>query len=199
MIYLTSKFSSVSKSIYADIGISNPKTAFIYTAAEKSFLDSDWVSDTKKSLIDNGFLLTDYTISGKTLNEIKLFLDNFEVVYVLGGDTFYLLEQSRISGFDTFLKEYVKDGVYIGHSAGSVLLGTSVSLKTNPPKTNLKNFDGLGIVNFTIIPHWGKESVKESKKALFDKMYSLNSEILLLRDNAYIVSDGKNHKIKVIK
>jgi dipeptidase E len=191
MIYLTSQFDKVAKKVYEDIGIQNPKTVFIYTAAEEKYLESDWLHKDKKALEDTGFILTDYTISGKAHEEVKKFVQDFDVIYVAGGDTFHLLEEARKVNFKDILDTFLQNKIYIGQSAGSVLLGTSVSLKSNPPKTSLKDFNGLKLVDFTLIPHWGRISAKDSKQKLFDKMYELDSEIVLLRDNTYIISDDK--------
>ncbi len=195
-IYLTSQFRSVAHKIAKDINIKNPKTAFIYTAAELEYFEEEWFQKTKESLKENNFDIYDYTVTNKSYDEILNFLQDKEVIFVCGGNTFYLLEKTLESEFDRVLDEVLENKIYIGHSAGSVLLGNSVALKTNPPKTNLKNFDGLKKVNFTIVPHWGRESARESKLALFEKMYDLGDNIMLLKDGSYIFTDGNNYQLR---
>jgi len=195
-IYLTSQFSSVAQKIAQDIDLNHPKTAFIYTAAEQEYLEDEWFVNNKKTLIDNGFDIAEYSITGKTFEEIAEFISSVDVIYVCGGNTFYLLEKTLESEFDKILRNVLDDKIYIGHSAGSVLLGNSVALKSNPPKTNLTNFDGLKMVNFTIVPHWGKESARDAKLALFEKMYDLEDNVVLLKDGSYIFTDGNTFKIR---
>ncbi len=195
-IYLTSQFSSVAKEVAQDIGLDHPKTAFIYTAAEQEYLEDEWFVNSKRTLTDNGFDIVEYSITGKTFEEITEFISGVDVIYVCGGNTFYLLEKTLESGFDKVLQNVLDDKVYIGHSAGSVLLGNSVALKSNPPKTSLTNFDGLKIVDFTIVPHWGKESAKDAKLALFEKMYDLGDNVVLLKDGSYIFTDGNTFEIR---
>ncbi len=194
-IYLTSQFVSVASKIKKDIDLQNPKTVFIYTAAEEEYLEEEWFLNNKKTLLENDFDIIDYSITDKTSEEIRDFINPFDVIFVCGGNTFYLLEQTIKSGFDKVLNEMLDEKIYIGHSAGSVLLGNSVALKSNPPKTNLKNFNGLKIVNFTIVPHWGKKEARDAKMALFEKMYELGDNVLLLKDGSYILTDGDKYKI----
>ncbi|MEA3322637.1 MAG: Type 1 glutamine amidotransferase-like domain-containing protein [Patescibacteria group bacterium] len=195
-IYLTSQFSSVAQKIAQDIGLDHPRTAFIYTAAEQEYLEDEWFVNSKKALTDNGFDIVEYSITGKTFEEIAEFISGVDVIYVCGGNTFYLLEKTLESGFDKILRNVLDDKIYIGHSAGSVLLGNSVALKSNPPKTSLTNFDGLKMVNFTIVPHWGKESARDAKLALFEKMYDLGDNVVLLKDGSYIFTDGNTFEIR---
>jgi dipeptidase E len=194
-IYLTSQFTSVVQKIKKDINLKNPKTAFIYTAAEEEYLKEEWFLNNKKALRANDFDIIEYTITGKTKKEIVKFLWDIEVIFVAGGNTFYLLEKTIESGFDEVLSEVLDEKIYIGHSAGSVLLGNSVALKSNPPKTKLENFDGLKQINFTIVPHWGKENARDAKMALCKKMYNLGDNVILLKDGSYIFTDGENYKI----
>ncbi len=195
-IYLTSQFISVAEKIAKDIGLQKPKTAFIYTAAEQEYLSDDWFLKCKQSLIDNNFSIVEYSITGKTIKNMMSFFVNIDIIFVCGGNTFYLLEKTIESGFDKVLYKILKDKIYIGHSAGSVLLGNSVALKSNPPQTSLTNFDGLKISNFTIVPHWGKVDAKEAKLALFEKMYDLGDNVILLKDGSYIFTDGNNYQIR---
>jgi len=195
-IYLTSQFSSVAQKIAQDIDAHHLKTAFIYTAAEQEYLEDAWLIESKQTLTDNGFDIVSYSITGKTSEEIMEFVSRVDIIYVCGGNTFYLLEKTLESGFDKVLRDVLDDKIYIGHSAGSVLLGNSVALKSNPPQTTLKKFDGLKIVNFTVVPHWGKESARDTKMALFDKMYSLGDNVLLLKDGSYIFTDGNTFEIR---
>ncbi len=49
-------------------------------------------------------------------------LKQFDVVYICGGNTKYLLERINEQGFHEVLKEYMKnDGIVIGVSAGSII------------------------------------------------------------------------------
>jgi dipeptidase E len=54
-------------------------------------------------------------------------LDEFDAVYIGGGNTFALLAELRESGFETYLTEYVHRGKAIyGGSAGAAVLGRDI-------------------------------------------------------------------------
>lgn len=54
-------------------------------------------------------------------------LRTFDVVYLCGGDTIYLLERMHATGFHETLMEYIKDnGVVIGVSAGSLIFSNNL-------------------------------------------------------------------------
>ena len=54
-------------------------------------------------------------------------LQNYDVVYLCGGDTAYLLERVNATGFNVTLMEYIKqNGMVIGVSAGSLLFSNNL-------------------------------------------------------------------------
>jgi dipeptidase E len=54
-------------------------------------------------------------------------LDRFDAVYLGGGNTFSLLAQLKESGFDHYLKAFVRGGKAVyGGSAGAVILGRDI-------------------------------------------------------------------------
>lgn len=117
-------------------------------------------------------------------NEIK----NADVIYVCGGNTFYLLKKIRESGFDLLLKKF--SGVYVGVSAGSIVVGADVEVAAPwDENDNIKMTDtiGLKIVDFTVSPHY-----EEGDKEILDQIKSrVSYKIIELTDNqAIVVSDS---------
>ena len=52
----------------------------------------------------------------------------YDVVYLCGGDTAYLLERVNATGFSKTLMEYIRaDGMVIGVSAGSLLFSNNLA------------------------------------------------------------------------
>ena len=90
--------------------------------------------------------------------------DNFSVIYVCGGDTFKLLKAAQKSDFKKEIYNLLeRGGIYIGVSAGSIIIGNSVkiALEVAPDEGSdtsiLDNFDGLKIINADIHPHYSIE------------------------------------------
>lgn len=71
-------------------------------------------------------------------------VEEFDVVYICGGDTKYLLKRVNEQGFNKVLIQYVKDdGIFVGVSAGSIIAAQ-----------NLK--DNLGLINCYLSVHCEK-------------------------------------------
>lgn len=68
------------------------------------------------------------------LDEIK----QYDVVYLCGGNTMYLLERINATGFNKVLLEYIEsDGIVIGVSAGSLVFADNYSDNLGLLKTKL--------------------------------------------------------------
>lgn len=155
----------------------------------------------RQSLVDSGFVVTDYTITGKTRAKIETDLDGFDYIYLSGGDTAYLLSQSQKSGFTSLIRELVQDKgkIYIGTSAGSIIAGPKLpDYFPNEKRVELENENGYSLINFTILPHWGSEDFKE--KYLSGRLKIVYKEdqapLLLLTDNQYV--HVKDDQMKII-
>jgi len=126
-VYLTSSVQKVAHALSKKIDKKGAKLVFISTAAEVEEGDLKWKEDDKQSLIDAGFQVTEYTITGQSKEEIKNFLKEFEIIYFSGGNTFYLLEKIQQSDCRDVIIDYIKNGkIYIGSSAGSVIAGPNI-------------------------------------------------------------------------
>jgi len=134
------------------------RVLFIPTAA-RTGEEVFYVGKSKEELIDVGVLeenIINFNLDRKLTDEEK----NIDVIYVCGGNTFYLLHRVRESKFDELLKELVDDGVvYVGASAGSMILGPSIELTSSPDQNdiNLQDTSGLNLVDVAVSPHYCKE------------------------------------------
>ena len=82
----------------------------------------EWIKDTFAS-----FNITDITMWTDLSEHRASDLDQFDAVYVGGGNTFALLAELRKSGFENHLSEYVRRGKAVyGGSAGAAVLGRDI-------------------------------------------------------------------------
>lgn len=170
--------------------------AFIPTAADvyenKSFVDDD-----RNKLSELGFKILDININGKSEEILQEQLREVDIIFVAGGNTFYLLEKTLASGFDKVVKKLVENGkYYIGSSAGSVLAGLTiepVKLLDDPSKApNLKSFDGLKLIDKIILPHYGNEKYQKKMNQILSDYSDIQDKIIKLMDNqAAVIEDGK--------
>jgi dipeptidase E len=128
------------------------KIAFIPTAADPyGNEDLPWMTADHDKLISMGFKVTDYDLKGKNIHDLRMDLSAYQAIFVAGGNTFYLLNEMRKSGFDIVIKELLDKGViYVGASAESMILGPDLNHLTtvdHPEKVpELTNFTCLGLI-----------------------------------------------------
>ncbi len=206
-LFLTSSIAieGVGESIRARLGHNNPlKTVFINTPVEGEIDQSDlsWVEEERVGLNKNGFVTFDYTITDKVLAQIKADLADIDILYISGGNEFYLKEKINESGFGSFVKDFVdKGGLYIGTSCGSIIVGNDMSAlqKLSDLDKLSKPIDckGLGLVNFTILPHWGSSDFRDRwlSKESFDVMFNPSTPLIALNNYQYIEMQGDSWQI----
>ncbi len=211
-LFLTSSIGikGVGESIRRRVGHDRTlKTAFITTSVEGDADQDDlsWVQEDRDGLNNNGFTTFDYTITGKTSDQIKDDLRGIDAIYISGGNEFYLKEKGNENNFAEYVKELVNSGViYIGTSAGSIIAGADMAaLQKLSDLASLKNpvdTTGFGLVNFTILPHWGSEYFKDRwlSPESFNFMFSGNTPLIALNNYQYIeVIGDESHIIDVRK
>lgn len=119
-------------------------------------------------------------------------LIDFDVIYVNGGNTYYLLYWTKKSGFDGVVKEFLRGGgLYIGVSAGSLIAGISIEVlnytKGDPNSIELKDFSAMKFIQKAIKPHY----MQESEEAISEYEKASGVEVVRLADGmALIGEDG---------
>jgi len=150
----------------------------------------------KPELLD----LRDYFNKGQ---ELRKKLNDFNAVWVRGGNVFVLRVAMKKSGFDKFIKEKVKDKdfVYAGYSAGTCSLSKSLkgfeivddvnALQDAYPGESVI-WDGLSLIDFVFVPHYKSdhpESPAIEKEVEFLKKNDINYKTF--RDGEVYVSEIK--------
>lgn len=91
-------------------------------------------------------------------------LAGFDMVWVAGGNAFVLRRAMQLSGFDGLIVNLLERDaiVYGGYSAGAVVAGPSLAgidsiddpLTVPPGYPPAPVWEGLGLIDFTIVPHY---------------------------------------------
>lgn len=168
------------------------KVCFITTASHPE--ENKWyVEKDRERLSELGFKVTELDLKEENEESLKNKLINFDVIFVEGGNTFYLLKYVRESGFDEALKLFLdKGGIYLGVSAGTYIAGLDISptqWKHVEDKNivGLKDSRGMGLVNFVIFPHYKPEHesiIKENKhKVPYPIIALTDSQAILVNNN----------------
>lgn len=132
---------------------------------------------------------------------LKEKLDQYDVIWVRGGNTFVLAQAMRLSGFDKIIKKYYKeerDILYGGYSAGACILGPtlkSIHLADEPEQKPYGNehhtiWEGLCILDYVIVPHY-KSDHKESNdmNKVIEFMIENKIQFKALRDGEVIIEE----------
>jgi dipeptidase E len=143
-----------------------------------------------------GFKLKNIDIQGKTSKQLTDELDTCTIIFVAGGNTFYLLQEAQKSGFLDIVRSKIQAGtVYIGSSAGSILATNDISYVSDLDKMSdapdLQGTQGLGIVDIEPHVHFGDPKSFKKRIIRFIKQYESTSKRILVRDDqALIIKDG---------
>jgi dipeptidase E len=126
-------------------------------------------------------------------------LDVCDVLYLTGGNTFYLLDQIRKTGFDSYLKTALASKVYIGGSASSITMTPTIDVAAIPPGDpnlpNLTDLTALNYVDFEIEPHCNQarfETVEAYARENSKTVYAIDDQtaIKVVDGNVEVVSKG---------
>ena len=176
------------------------KVAFIPTAANP-YSKKPWIIEDREKLVEMGFSVYDFDLEDKNEIETRDFLQDMDVIFVAGGNTFYLLEWAQKSGFDTVISELVKKGKpYIGSSAGAVIAGPdieSVAEFDDPKEARLTATEGFGFVDFVILPHYKKEKNNLQYEKVMGEFGSRYSFMPISDNQAIFVMNGKVEIVEV--
>lgn len=122
------------------------------------------------------------------------------IIYLEGGNTFFLLQELRYSGADKLIIEHIKKGKpYISASAGSMVISEDIKYVRymddieSAPNLN-GDFTGLSIIDFYVVPHYGNFPFKKSTKKIIDE-YSDKYDLRPINNSQAIIIDGKKTEI----
>ncbi len=181
---------------------SEMSVAYIPTAINTSSNPNKrWVIDSLRKLDDMKIANIDIVDISAISKDIWLpGIERADVIYVEGGDPMYLKEQFMNTDLINLLSTSNSEKVYVGCSAGSNILG-EIIIKSTKDEIGYKTEKGLGILNFSIRPHFlrgdrgqfSEEFIQELAEKLNTTIYAIddNSAIAIEDGNIEIVTEGK--------
>jgi len=200
-LFLTSAASEVLDIFPKEFDVTPQKSTvvFIPTAAE-NYQDKWFVDTDREKLVEVGFKVIELDIKGKNTQEIYEVLNKADIIFVAGGNTFYLLQEAKRSGFDKLVLKLVNNGIiYIGSSAGSLLAGPDIQLvKTldDPIEApELNSYKGIGLVDFVVIPHVGSVKYDQKIQSIIKNNPNYKHEIILISDDQAVKVVGKEYNV----
>jgi len=142
----------------------------------------------------------------KDKEKLKQHLEDYDALWVPGGDSFLLRRAMYDSGFDSIVKEILPEDklVYAGYSAGIVVLAPTMrGLEIADDETKVYStykeetiFEGIDILPYNIVPHYKSEHGKsEAMDKVVDFFISENRPYKTLKDGQAIVINGTEEEL----
>ena len=190
-----------------------PTAAFAADGAEKN--TKEWlITDLYRAKEFAGFIDV-VSLADLSPEDVIKRLAYSDVIFVGGGNTFYLSYWMEKSGLFDSLPELLETRVYAGISAGSMIatknIRTASQAIKNPNKYYDEEYDELGpkgqsagraagLVNFVVRPHYGRVRFPGDPDEIFDTivqeikapLYAIDdaSAVKVIDDQIDVVSEG---------
>lgn len=179
---------------------SNPRVAFVPTAA-RLYQDSSWLEADIGNVRAAGVEVNLADISLAPRSEWLEVFNTADAVCFGGGNTYFLLDWIRRCGLAETLPALLKNRVYMGISAGSMVAGPSV--ESNSPifpeedEGKIDDLRGLSLVPFAVVPHLNSAMFSNARQEHIQRFAdSVQYQVYALDDQSAIeVSDGETRVV----
>lgn len=192
------------------------KIAFIPNAA---FPVDDFKNESRQWLVDDLYRIKEFcgfidivSLIDLTKEEIRERLEYADVIFVGGGNTFYLSYCMEKAGVFDALPKLLETRVYAGISAGSMMATESIRTSSqaikNPDKFYDEEYDELGprgrsagraakLVEFVVRPHYMSKDFSRIRNDYLEEIVrDVKAPLYAIDDNSAVKVDG--NKVEVI-
>ncbi len=165
------------------------KTKVLMIFGVKNDEEMFYVNESKNELIELGINKLNILNANISDDISSGDFNDFDVIYVCGGNTYYILDRLRKTGFDELIINSVNKGIlYIGVSAGSIIAGKDIEIagwgsEGDENDIGLKDLRGFNFTDIAIFPHYEDRLKKEVDE--FSK--KVNYPVKVLKNGEFIV------------
>lgn len=160
-----------------------------------------YINEALQTFADLGFQVEVLDISAcdREMAQAKIFQS--KLLYVSGGNTFYLLQELKKKQLLSLIKEQIADGmVYVGESAGAIITAKDIDynkiMDDKEVAGELSDTVALHEADFYLLPHVGEEPFAESAQSTLDT-YSDQLHLLPLNNHQAVLVEGEEVKVLV--
>jgi dipeptidase E len=169
--------------------------AFVPTAVNV-LPELPFVAEQRDRLTGMGLEVVDLDLDAVDPEEIASRVAAADMLFVTGGNVFYLLQRVRETPFEAALRTHVEAGKpYAGTSSGSMIIGpdpTQVTFSDRSLAPRLTSFEGLGIVEFEVFPHLDWEELAEERREMIAKA---TVPVVPLLDDQAVIVEGDTYRV----
>lgn len=199
---------SISDALFVMVGKKPEDTTlcFVPTASNVEVDDKGWFIDDLVNIKKQNFreiLITD--ISAVPEDVWRPQMEKADILWFEGGNTYHLMRWINKSGLAKILPDLLKNRVYVGVSAGSMVTSPDLALRMNQAiyggDTEEEQMDGLNLVDFYFLPHLYspyfpermEENAKKVAKDVSRKIYFLDdqSALKVVDGRVDVITEGK--------
>ncbi|OMF14201.1 peptidase S51 [Paenibacillus amylolyticus] len=198
-IFLSSSFEE-SASLFGafEKELTGRTVTFIPTAAMPEDYN-DYVQAGRQALEGWGLVVEELEISTASPQEIESTLQRNDMIYVTGGNTFFLLQELKKSGTDLLIQAHIQAGkIYIGESAGSIILSPNIEyvkeMDDRKFAPDLESYCALNVIDFYPVPHYGCFPFVESTGKVLQE-YQSELPLVPITNVQAIVVEGDQFRI----
>jgi dipeptidase E len=134
-----------------------------------------------------------------SLDDVEARISKCDVIFVVGGNNDYLMHVFQKTGFDKLLPKLLETKVYVGSSAGSMVIGKRISTEAySSVYGEHKTFDVqeyLNLVDFAVKPHLNSPEWPNNRaEKLAVTCAGVTFPIYALQDDSAVVINGNERK-----
>ncbi len=173
--------------------------AIICTAAMAEGGDKGWFVGQHAKLYEIGHRSIDMVDIAASRVDWKARLEAADIIFLSGGNTFYLLDEIRRSGFDVWMQEHIESKIFVGASAGGIVMTPSIETASIEPGDKnlprLTNLRGLGFVHIEFEPHCDEQrfhTIQDWSLKNRRTVFAVNDNGALIATKDALQAVGKN-------
>lgn len=191
LVSLTHNVTDLVKAAEPDL--KGRTVTYIPTAAIAEEIEGMAEEETRM-LEDLGLTVDELEVSTASRETVREKLMKNDMIFVGGGNTFFLLQELKRSGADQIIAQEVEKGkFYIGESAGAIAacpdIGYSAVMDVPDKAPGLTDYTGMGLVDFYVVPHLGHPEMGPGAEMIIEK-YSLELDLKGINDYQAILVEG---------
>ena len=155
---------------------------------------------TQKVFEDFGYEVENFDISVFSEETVKEKISETKIIFVSGGNTFYLLQELKKKNLISYLREKIENGLlYIGESAGSVITAPNIEyadiVDDKALATELNDYTGLNLVDFYVVPHFEEEPFVESSRKVVE-LYKDKLDLKVINNKEVVLVENDEFRIR---
>ncbi|MDF7639634.1 Type 1 glutamine amidotransferase-like domain-containing protein [Lactobacillus sp. ESL0791] len=199
-MFLCSMFHNVRKLLPQFAGELTGKRVTYIPTASIAETGGRFMSRTEgRALAKLGLTVDELELSKATPAEAADKLKHNDMIYVAGGNTFFLLQELKRTGADKVIVQEVNAGkLYIGESAGSVITAPDIKyiglMDSAAKAPELTDYSALHLLDFYVLPHYISFPYKKQARHIYE-VYANKIPLKPISNNQVVLVNGEQIKI----